>query len=55
MSAKIEEIESEPSASELPGDDTALYRISGWALKSIIDLTTKALKQENLERKFNIS
>ena len=47
MPAKIEEVEREPSMSELPGDDTALYRISGWALKSAIDLTTKAFKQEN--------
>ena len=47
MAAKIEEVESEPSMSELPGDDTALYRISGWALKSAIDLTRKAFKQEN--------
>lgn len=47
MATKIKEVESEPSMLELPGDDTALYRISGWALKSTIDLTMKALKQEN--------
>ena len=41
MAAEIETIEVEPSVSELPGDDTALYRIFGWALKSTIDLTTK--------------
>ena len=34
MEAKIEEVESEPSMSDLPGDDTALYHISGWALVS---------------------
>ena len=39
MAAEIETIEVEPSVSELLGDDTALYRISGWALKSIIDTT----------------
>lgn len=46
MAATITEtVEQEPSTSELPGDDTALYRISGWALKSTIDLTNKQLKQ----------
>ena len=46
MADKIGAIELvEPSASELPGDDTALYRISGWALKSTIDVITKHLKQ----------
>ena len=45
MVAKIE-VENEPSISK-SRDDTALYRISGWALKSAIDLTMKALKQEN--------
>ena len=46
MAAEIETIEVEPSVSELPGDDTALYRISGWALKSTIDLTTKLQQAE---------
>ena len=54
MAAKIEEVESEPNVSELPGDATALYCISGWALKSAIDLTMNAFKRM-LERKFNIS
>lgn len=48
MATKIEEVEHECSKSELPGDDTALYRISGWELKSTIDLTMKALKQKNV-------
>lgn len=46
MAVKIEEVESEePGVSELPCDDTALHRISGWALKSSTDLTKKALKK----------
>ena len=46
MAAAITEAVDESSTPELPGDDTALYRISGWALKSAIDLTEKQLKQK---------
>ena len=43
MAAKIEAMGEgvETSSLELAGDDTALFRISGWALKSIIDATKK--------------
>ena len=34
MATKIETLEAECSVTELPADDTALYRISGWAQKN---------------------
>ena len=38
MAANIEQqLEAAPSVAELHVDDTALYRLSGWALKSCID------------------
>ena len=46
MGTKIEKLEEESSIIELPADDTALYRLSGWALKSCIDNTTKLLKKK---------
>ena len=44
MAAKIEQLEVAPCVSELHADDTALYRISGWALKSCIDNVKKTIK-----------
>lgn len=49
MSANIEQPEVAPSVPELHADDTALYRISGWALKSCIDNTKKKLKQKSAD------
>ena len=47
MSCKIEALNSEPlGTTELPADETALYHVSGWALKSCIDNTKKCLKQK---------
>ena len=46
MAAKIETLQLEPSEAESQADDTALYRISVWALKSTIDNTVKLLKQD---------
>ena len=48
MVTKIEKLEEsdESSVIELPADDTALYCLSDWALKSCIDNTTKLLKKK---------
>ena len=48
MAAKIE-LEVAPCVSELYADNTALYRISGWALKSCIDNVRKKLKLSNTD------
>ena len=45
MAAHIETIDTDPCAAEIPSDDTALYRISGWALKSTIDYRKWMLKR----------
>ena len=49
MAAHIEQLEAPPSVAELHADDTALYRISGWALKSCIDNARKKLKQKGTD------
>ena len=49
MAAKIEQLEVAPCVSEVHADDTALYRISGWALKSCIDNVRKKLKLSNTD------
>lgn len=47
MSCNIEALNSEPlGKTELPVDEAALYRVSGWALKSCVDNTEKCLKQK---------
>ena len=46
MATKIETLEAECSMTELPADDTALYRISGWALKSCIDKYQKTFEEK---------
>ena len=45
MAAHIETIETDAMVPEIPSDDTALYRISGWALKSAIDSRKEKLKK----------
>lgn len=45
VATKIENLEFESSVTEPTEDDTALYRISGWALKSCIDKSEKEYKE----------
>ena len=44
MATEIEKLEDDSIVTEYPADDTALYRLSGWALKSCIDNTIKLVK-----------
>jgi hypothetical protein len=48
MASMIATFEADPVVSQLPSanDDTALYRISGWALKSTIENITKLTKDD---------
>ena len=49
MATKIETVglQADSSTTDLCADDTALYRLSGWALKSCVDNTKKLLKKES--------
>ena len=52
MAAKIEQIdggESNPEPVESLSDDTALYRISGWALKSAIQIKRRAVTKSKVQ------
>ena len=48
MASTIATIETDSVMSQLPSsnDDTALYRISGWALKSTIEHVTKLIRND---------
>ena len=52
MASVIATFETDPVSSQAPSanDDTALYRISGWALKSTIDNVTKVTKDDTTNR-----
>ena len=52
MASVIATFETDPVSSQPPSgnDDTALYRISGWALKSTIDNVTKLTKDDTTNK-----